>query len=337
MYRTGYLFVVICTTVLCFLIGFVSDSWSQDEVLVFSLIGDVPYEASEDSILQQHILEHNLYSPSEFLVHLGDIKPQSKACRESDYTKVAGFLQDLKVPTFVIPGDNEWTDCSDPDEAWSFWTQHFMNFEQKYCGAPSVERQAIRPENFAWVSKGVLLIGLNMPGGSNTLIGGGAQRLQDNADWVNQQFAAHSADVRAAVVFAQSLRDADAPFEDQFLVDVVNFGKPVLYAMGEHHVFSLTDPYRVDNLSKVIVDQGGIALPLQVTVTLDTLNPFLFERAPWSTSSTPFNQQPCVEAGADQVITQSDVLNLEGVADDDGVPVSPGNLDLAWTKDSGPG
>ena len=206
---TGYLFVGICTACIHLIVG-PSDALSQNEVLVFSVIGDVPYDVSEESVLQQHIVEHNLYSPSEFLVHVGDIKAQSNACPESDYSRVAGYLLGLKVPSFIIPGDNEWTDCDDPDEAWSFWTKHFMNFEQNFCRAPSVERQAIRPENFSWVTKGVLILGLNMPGGSNTAVGNGNQRLQDNADWVSQQFASHGEEVRAAVIFAQSLQDSDA-------------------------------------------------------------------------------------------------------------------------------
>ncbi|NIR52463.1 hypothetical protein GWO43_27935, partial [candidate division KSB1 bacterium] len=337
MDRTIYLFLKICVICIHLLMGLNVSAWSQNEVLIFSVIGDVPYDQSEEAVLQQQIIEHNLYSPSEFMVHVGDIQKESLDCPESVYSKVAGFLSDLKVPTFIIPGDNEWTDCGDPDQAWSFWTEHFMDFEQNFCGAPLVERQAVRPENFAWVTKGVLLIGLNMPGESNAHTGSHEQRLQDNADWVKQQFADKGDQVQAAVVFGHSLSEEDSLFEDQLLIEVDNLGLPVIYVMGEEHEFSFTNPYKVDNLSKLVVDQGANALPLQVTVTLDPIDPFLIEQTPWSSDSSPFNMPPCVEAGPDQVISHGQTLSFDGRAEDDGVPTSPGDLELNWIKVSGPG
>jgi len=277
---------------------FIHDSiWAQNEVLIFSVMGDIPYSSSEELILQQQIAEHNLYSPSEFMVHVGDIRGSGSNCVESNYSSFANDMRELEVPTFVIPGDNEWTDCSNPVQAWSFWVQYLMNFEQNSCGAPVVERQSIRPENFAFIKKGVLIIGLNMVGGTNTQVGNWNQRLQDNANWVNQQFQEKGSQVRAAVVFGHSLRANDTLFETQFLQSVSSFGKRVLYVMGEHHTYSLRDPYKVNNLAKVIVDHGAIALPLQVTVTLNNQQQFVFNRTPWNSNSQPLNRPPCGQNG----------------------------------------
>lgn len=46
---------------------------SQNAPITFSVIADVPYGVSELPLLEQHVADHNLYSPSEFLVHLGDL------------------------------------------------------------------------------------------------------------------------------------------------------------------------------------------------------------------------------------------------------------------------
>ena len=70
---------------------------------------------------------------------------------------------------------------------------------------------------------------------------------------------------------------------------------------------------------------------------MDPANPFVVEREPWLNNPQIYNREPCVDAGADQAISQIDVLNLMGIATDDGVPLSPGSLSTTWSKTSGPG
>jgi hypothetical protein len=100
---------------------------AQNEILIFSVMGDIPYSSSEELILQQQIAEHNLYSPSEFLMHIGDIKGSGSNCAEPYYSRFANYMLELEVPAFVIPGDNEWTDCSNPEQAWSYWRSNLLN------------------------------------------------------------------------------------------------------------------------------------------------------------------------------------------------------------------
>lgn len=49
------------------------------------------------------------------------------------------------------------------------------------------------------------------------------------------------------------------------------------------------------------------------------------------------NAAPVVNAGPDQTIIASGAATLSGTATDDGLPSSPGNLTVTWTKVSGPG
>jgi len=279
---------------------FCTSAIAQDAVLTFSVMGDVPYSSSGDATLQKQITDHNKYSPSEFMVHVGDIKPGGGGCPESVYQKVAGYLLNLKVPTLIIPGDNEWTGCSNWDQAWSFWETHFMSFEQNFCCAPSVDRQNVRPENFAWIKKGVLLIGINMPGGNKKNPSLWDQRLQENADWVVQQLQDHVGEVRGAVIFAHSMKRTQDPiFFDQFQPAAAAFAKPILYIHGNDHSWKTDKPFPQQNITRVCVDEGGKALPVQVTVTLNTQSMFSFNRVPWNSNSQPINYDPCAEPGPD--------------------------------------
>ncbi|MGH2571705.1 MAG: Ig-like domain-containing protein, partial [bacterium] len=275
---------------------------------------------------------HDLYSPSEFLVHVGDIKDGGSPCREARYVTVANILKSLSVPAFIIPGDNEWTDCAFPDSAWTWWETHFLNIDQSFCGVSPVERQPVRPENFAFVRSGVLFVGINIPNGD---VGDQHVRLDDDAAWVDFQFEDKGAQVRAAVVFGHagpsSSRDR---FFDPFRVSAGGFAKPVLYAMGDLHDWDLDRPWPEQNMQRLTIENGHDEPPVQVTVTDDPLNPFVFVRNPWSVPPVPFDRPPCVEVGPDHVIYESEVLALSARVSDDG---DSGPLTLAWTKVSGAG
>jgi len=272
----------------------VSRAGAQNSELIFSAMGDVPYSSSEEVVLQQQIADHNRFSPSVFMVHVGDIKSGGGGCPESVYQEVAGFLLESEVPTFIIPGDNEWTGCSDWDQAWSFWSAHFMDFEDNFCGAPNAERQSVRPENFAFVKNGVLVLGINMPGGVKKNNSLWDARLQDNADWVIQQFEEKVSQVRAAVIFAHALKQTqDALFYNQFLPAADQFGKPILWINGNDHSYKLDHPFSGHDITRVTVDNGGAALPIQVTVKVSGADLFVINRTPWNNNSQPINRPPC--------------------------------------------
>ncbi|TFG92892.1 MAG: hypothetical protein E4H11_08885, partial [Myxococcales bacterium] len=147
---------------LWFASGAMATSWAQGTAVTFSVIGDIPYSDNHVIRFQDYVADHNAFSPAEFFVHVGDIQAQSDLCPESNYIRAADIMRELAVPAFVLPGDNEWNDCGDPDAAWVLWATHFTEFEQNFCGTPDVEAQAVRPENFAFVRDRVLFIGLNI-------------------------------------------------------------------------------------------------------------------------------------------------------------------------------
>ena len=311
-------------------------AWAQGQPINFSVIADIPYGSSEVGELIQQVADHNLYSFSEFMVHLGDIKSGTSSCPQTNYSDVADILKQLKVPTYIVPGDNEWTDCSNPSQAWGYWTSHFSNFEDNFCGAPQTQHQSVRPENFAFVKSGVLFVGINLPAGQLSS-SEGTTRMQQDADWVNEQLDANVSQVRGALVFGHAGNESPRNFFfDQFKVSVADFGKPVLYMMGNDHTFRRDDGWLTTaNLTRITLDDGFPSLPLQVTANMEATNMWSVERVQWSVSSSPFNFAPCVNAGADQSVTFPAAANLSGEASDDGDPTGP--LTTTWSKLSGPG
>lgn len=84
------------------------------EVLLFSVMGDVPRSDAEKEILRRQIDRHNAVGRARFVVHVGDIKSGQSPCTEAAYDSVARILKSLDVPLFIVPGDNEWNDCIAP-------------------------------------------------------------------------------------------------------------------------------------------------------------------------------------------------------------------------------
>ena len=106
----------------------------QDKTLVtFFAMGDVPYAPKEDKLLPKQIAD--LTREAEFVIHVGDIKSGATECNEAVYTKVSGMLARSKAPVFIVPGDNEWNDCTKPAQAWKYWEKYFMRFDRRWRSA----------------------------------------------------------------------------------------------------------------------------------------------------------------------------------------------------------
>jgi hypothetical protein len=310
---------------------------SQPAPIDFSALGDAPYDDAEAVQIQENLEDHNRFSPSEFLIHVGDILGPTELCVESNYVRLADVLRTLAVPAFVVPGDNEWNDCADPAQGWLFWERHYGDFEQQFCGAPAVEAQAARPENFAFLEKGVLFIGINLVGGRVQDQAEWNLRMQQDADWIEAQLAAHGGEARGAVVFAQAGPDSKRTlFFDQFVDAAAAFAKPVLFLHGDGHEWLVDRPFSASNVLRVQLPRGRNA-PLQVTVTLDPADLFRLQPNPWPSGTQPLNRPPCVDAGPDLSIPLGATALLEGLASDDGDPDPPATLAVAWSKVSGPG
>jgi hypothetical protein len=250
------------------------------EPLTFSVTGCGPYKPAEKDLLARYVAGVGADGKSDFLVHLGDIFSGTvNPAPESEYVAAAGILKRSKVPVFIVPGDNEWNDQLDPNRAWKFWTKHFTDFEKNFAKAPALDRQAVRTENFAFMAKGVLLVGLNIVGGRVHDPREWKTRHSQNNDWVKEQLGKHGEKSRALVVFAQAEPTATHDsFFKPFAEQVKAWGKPTLYIHADGHVWQVHKKWRADNLLRVQTDMVGANPPVIVTVTDDPNEPFQFER-----------------------------------------------------------
>jgi len=249
----------------------------SNTLVTFYAMGDVPYAPEEDDLLPQQVA--NLPADAEFVIHVGDIKGGKPPCDEAVYNKVFGMLSQSVPPVFIIPGDNEWNDCADPAQAWKYWDKYFMRFDKHWQHGLPVFRQIEREENFSFVKGGVLFVGLNIVGG---LVHDPAEwkaRHADCLNWVTRTINRFGNDVSSLVIFGHAKPKADHDdFFTPFSVVAQKFNKPILYLQGDGHRWIHDRPFAAKNILRLQVDQGGIAPPLQVTITDHEKYPFFFDR-----------------------------------------------------------
>ncbi len=251
-------------------------------VTVFTAIGDVPYDDDQKQGLDSLITLHNEKAKSSFVFHVGDIKKGVDPCDEQVYQDVSTQLKNFTVPTFIIPGDNEYNDCENPVSSLDLWRKYFLNFQENWNFEPKVYNQEVRPENLMWKQDQVLFIGLHIVGGLLHDEAEWEERLSQDAAWVQDHFSAQKDSVKAAVVFGhanmvEAGADKFSTFTDIFRQSAKEFNKPVLHIQGDGHFWFMSRPYDEHNILRLQIDGGKI--PVEVKVNPNEENPFSFDKA----------------------------------------------------------
>lgn len=252
------------------------------DTVVFSVIGDVPYDTEQRDGLISMIQTHNTKAKSEFIVHVGDIKPGADPCDEAVFQDVNGILKEFSTPTFMLLGDNEYNDCTDPIAALQLWNQYFLNFHQNWTFDQSITYQENRAENFAWVQNKVIFVGLNLVGSSVHDQNEWDTRLTDNGNFLRDFVTLNRDNSKALVIFGHANMFELGPAKFSAFTDVMRsvaagFEKPVLYMQGDGHFWFLDRPYaEQQNIVRVQIEGGATAV--QVTVNPNLEQPFFFDR-----------------------------------------------------------
>ena len=251
----------------------------EAEPLTFSVTGDGPRGDEDWDLLPAYFALEEADGRSAFLLHVGDICKGRDALPESYCVRVAQLFRQSKTPVIFVPGDNEWNDLEDPDAGWRLWERYFMPFPKHFADTPRLWRQHVRPENVAWVTQGVLIMGINLVGGTVHDAAEWRRRHAQNAAWVRDNLTWYGNRVHAAVVFAQAApREKHEDFFAPFVEVATAFAKPVLYLHGDGHSWEHEPQWRAPNILRVQVDQVAKAPPVLVTVTTDSERPFVFDR-----------------------------------------------------------
>ncbi|ESQ91280.1 hypothetical protein ABAC460_06860 [Asticcacaulis sp. AC460] len=212
----------------------------------FVVIGDTPYNASDEAMLATAIPKIKAIKPP-FVLHVGDTQGGGEVCGAPD-DRFAKLVEALKpIPVIYSPGDNEWTDCDRKDVPGT--TTKFSELARldilrsRFFAAPAVTdpafdyiQQAGQPENARFEYGGMVWTTLNMVGTNNgrdsvmgddlaTAAKAAEARELANVGWLNEAFAVAAAKKARAVVI---IMQADMVTE----VDPKAFGHPCFDAVA---------------------------------------------------------------------------------------------------------
>ena len=257
-----------------------STTSSPPEPTTFYAIADLPYSPSQAVKLLDQM--RNLPSDAEFVVHLGDLRlaRDNPPCVRSEYNDAAMRLHASHVPVFVIVGDNDWTDCPNRQEGWDLWFETFVSFESEHWDHEfQIRRQSGRTENFSFVHKGNLFVGLNIVGGvpGSTDTREWEVRLSEQLNWLKflvRDYRHSSSDgvVGRVVVFGHANPNSyhNRYFFNglkTFVRDELKNQIPMLYMNGDQHVWQYNQNwYGQSSWLRVMLSGNAIDPPTKVTV-----------------------------------------------------------------------
>ena len=242
--------------------------YASDTLLTFCVIADVPYIRREINRLPVQIRDQMM--GCEFLVHLGDIMQGDQSCGAENYDLVRDILMKSVIPTFIVLGDNEWNDCGNSrrvEAAWSNWEQRFMDFDTNWSHNYTVVHQPDYQENFYFVHKKTLIVGLNIVGGRVHDEDEWSSRLSAEIDWVKSIVSANIPKNAAGVILMAHAKPQQphSPFFDplkKFVRDELGNDFPFLYLHGDGHSYFYKNNFLDQSNALQIQHEGGVRDPI---------------------------------------------------------------------------
>jgi len=194
----------------------------------------------------------------KFLVHLGSATRAVDECAMTAYYRTQLSLSASPVPVYSLPGNNDWPECPDPTEGWQYYQSHMMEINNRWnttLADYQLKRQTQRKENFSFLYKRVLFVGLHMVTNSNedeTTV-----RLQENMDWVNrnvQQYWNHM-DIIFIMGYGRLLATENAPFYNAMVDKMSNewSSRTMVYARRASKSEFVTNVGGVSNFLELLV------------------------------------------------------------------------------------
>jgi len=244
----------------------------DDTSFSFYVMSNGPYNSDEEKLLATQLMDS---TDGLFSVHLGDIfTAKKKDCDEEAYQHAADLLRKSQLPMLVLPGDKDWMDCDNikPKKAFDLWSETYVRFEENWQSMNEipvlVERPPERQENFAFMFRDVLFIGINNGGEKERATDIDKdeykQREKDVRTWVKLQVKTYEdGPLQAVVIFAHAYR-----FKDTFQwisERLQEKGVQIFLLHGDGGVFDLNKPLS-DNFYEIVLDPVGRAPPIQLTV-----------------------------------------------------------------------
>lgn len=248
----------------------------------FYAMSDGPLGHRERSRLADQL--RALDSRAEFVVHLGDIHERQVTCDDGHFQVVADSLREhLLMPALVLPGDNDYYECDDQVKAFEKWTGLFLDFEGHWSPSFSLARQTEQRENFAFVLKNVLFIGVHVINASVRNWESWNLLIHHDSVWLEESILNHVNQVEAVVVmshaFPQNNRRYKEFYETFVRLTAIFSGKPFIYLQGDEKKFAVDQIFPSQNVFRIVLDQNGVMDPTEIIVdTAHGTTPFKIKR-----------------------------------------------------------
>jgi hypothetical protein len=267
-----------------------------------ALFGDVPYTDSAEVAYDRLIDDVNADGVA-FSSHVGDFKARSEICTDAEVNENIGRFDTFDNPLVFTPGDNDWTDCSNP----STRLARLRALVYRGTGADSRGRTTMflkpqsdlgYPENARWRRGPVTFSTLHVVGSNDNQADSAEQSARRLADiaWVRELFdRAKSRNDRGVVILAHthlrfgSAEGAKGIYESLFQVlreETMNFPGQVLYVHGDDHTFINDQPMRtasgqvVTNFRRVEVYGNPTVRWVRLTVAPESSQLFTISTPP---------------------------------------------------------
>ncbi|KAL7570230.1 hypothetical protein ACA910_020655 [Epithemia clementina (nom. ined.)] len=253
----------------------------EDPSVTFYITSDVPLSAAREKTFKQDL--QSMSKVAAFLAHLGDTQTASDTkCSTDHYRTVSSILKTSPFPVFIVPGEEDWPNCPDQQSAWQNWGNAFSAFEQYFQNNFDVLRYDAQKENFAFLHKNVLFVGVHETNGRIDDMTELNSRNRRNVEWIKTSFEYHVSNVRALVIFSNGRPEIRE--NDSFYLGLGEFlfanKVPTAYIHANHENGDpLTyKPFDFEGMDHVIAIQSSLGEsnpPLRINVGFDEKNPFI--------------------------------------------------------------
>lgn len=262
---------------------------SSNRGFSFALMGDAQYTPEEEAKFPNLVRDINR-SDIAFTIHDGDIKSGSSRCDDELFLRRFSEFQAFAAPLVLVFGDNEWTDCHRPaaggfdplerlEKLRELFTPNDRSLGQRTL---RLTRQSDDPqfskfrENVRWIYRGVMFVGLNIPGSNNNFgrtpdaDAEYGERNVATIAWMRQSFAQAKSSKSPGIMLVIQANPGfelkpDSPertgyndFLTALEAETIAFKKPVVLVHGDSHNFRIDKPLygtvsrrRVENFTRV--------------------------------------------------------------------------------------
>lgn len=203
------------------------------------------------------------------IVHVGDIKKSSDDCVNFFYNNTATELKKSSSTVFIIPGDNDWIECDNTTHGIALWENSFVTFHKNWenitTDLPIVSTQSMHPENFSFIHKDVIFIGINLINNVSDEISWN-EMAKNDVKWLVQSVFEYS-NSKAVVIFTHlpPKRKYSAFFAPLNKLASIS-GLPFLLIHGNGHRWIKDKPFTSNNILRVQVSRGKNEDPVRVSV-----------------------------------------------------------------------